>query len=66
VDGLVAVTVALASYLPETAYRILGALRQPLDLSLVRVAAGVAEATDGIEAAAPLFPRVEEPSAATA
>jgi methionyl-tRNA synthetase len=65
-DGLVAVTVALAPYLPETAPRILEALRQSSDLSLDRVAAGVAEAADGIEPAAPLFPRVEEPSAATA
>ncbi len=65
-DGLVAVAVAVAPYLPETAPRILEALRQPSNLSLERVAAGVAEATDGIEAAAPLFPRVEEPSAATA
>jgi methionyl-tRNA synthetase len=62
-DGLVAVAVALSPYLPETAPRILEALRQPTDLSLDRVAAGVAEATEGIEAAAPLFPRVEEPPA---
>ena len=65
-DGLVAVTVALAPYLPETVPRILEALRQSSDVSLDRVAAGVAEAAEGIAPAAPLFPRVEEPSAATA
>ena len=65
-DGLVAVAVLVEPYLPETAPRILEALRQPPNLSLERVAAGVAETADGIEAAAPLFPRVEEPSAATA
>jgi methionyl-tRNA synthetase len=59
VDGLVGVSVALAPYLPETAPRILAALRQDGDLSLARVRPGVAEATEGIEAAAPLFPRVE-------
>jgi methionyl-tRNA synthetase len=63
-DGIVAVAVALAPYLPETAPRILGALRQSGDLSLERVAVGVAEATDGIEAAQPLFPRVDAPAPA--
>jgi methionyl-tRNA synthetase len=58
-DGIVAVAVALAPYLPETAPRILEALRQPDDLSLDRVAAGAAEAVEGIEPAAPLFPRVD-------
>jgi len=65
-DGIVAVAVALAPYLPETAPRILEALGQSSDLSLDRIAAGVAEAASAIEPAAPLFPRVEEPSAATA
>jgi methionyl-tRNA synthetase len=63
-DGIVAVAVALAPYLPETAPRILEALRQSPDLSLERVAAGVAEATDGIDAAQPLFPRVDTPAPA--
>ena len=58
-DGIVAVAVALAPYLPETAPRILDALGQPGDISLECVAAGVAEATEGIEAAPPLFPRVD-------
>ncbi|HYX89040.1 MAG TPA: methionine--tRNA ligase [Gaiellaceae bacterium] len=64
VDGLHAVAVALSPYLPETAPRILGALRQPLDLALHGVAYGRTAATDGIEAAAPLFPRVDLPTAA--
>jgi methionyl-tRNA synthetase len=63
-DGLRAVAVALASYLPETAPRILESLNQPLDLSWEGVAPGKAVATEGIEPAAPLFPRVEAPSAA--
>ena len=61
-DGIVAVTVAVSPYLTETAPRILEALRQPGDLSLDRVAAGVAAETDGIEPAAPLFPRVDAPA----
>jgi methionyl-tRNA synthetase len=63
-DGLVAVAVALSPYLPETAPRILEALRQPLDLSLDRVRAAAAAPTDGIEPAQPLFPRIELPTAA--
>jgi len=62
-DGLVAVALTLAAYLPETAPRILKALRQPSDLSWSRIANGVAQATAGIEPAAPLFPRVERESA---
>jgi methionyl-tRNA synthetase len=58
-DGIVAVAVALSPYLPETAPRMLEALRQPGGLSLERVAAGVAEGVEGIEAALPLFPRVD-------
>ncbi|MDX6518010.1 MAG: methionyl-tRNA synthetase, partial [Gaiellaceae bacterium] len=63
-DGLVAVAVALASYLPDTAPRILEALKQPADLSWGRVGPGAAEATEGIEPAQPLFPRIELPTAA--
>jgi methionyl-tRNA synthetase len=65
-DGLVAVAVALAAYLPETAPRILAALRQPADLGLARIANGSALATEGIEPAPPLFPRIEVPPAAAA
>jgi methionyl-tRNA synthetase len=63
-DGVRAVAVALSPYLPETAPRILGALRQPVDLALEQVAYGKTGETDGIEAAQPLFPRVDLPTAA--
>jgi methionyl-tRNA synthetase len=63
-DGIVAVAVALSPYLPESTPRILDALRQSPDLSLDRVAPGVADAVEGIEAAAPLFPRVDAPAPA--
>jgi methionyl-tRNA synthetase len=63
-DGLVAVAVALASYLPETAPKILEALGQPTDLSLDRIRSGAAEPAEGIVPAEPLFPRIELPTAA--
>jgi methionyl-tRNA synthetase len=63
-EGVRAVAVALSPYLPETAPRILGALRQPVDLSLEQVAYGKTGATEGIEPATPLFPRVDLPTAA--
>jgi methionyl-tRNA synthetase len=56
--------VALAPYLPETAPRILEALNQPVDLGWDGVAPGKAVAVEGIEPAAPLFPRLDAPSAA--
>jgi methionyl-tRNA synthetase len=59
VDGLRAVAVALAGYLPTSAAAILSALRQPDDLRWTNVRYGITEATDGIEAAPPLFPRLE-------
>src|SRR5437763_889044 len=58
-DGLRAVAIALAAYLPETARRILTALRQPDDLAWEEVAYGRTRAAEGITAAEPLFPRVE-------
>jgi methionyl-tRNA synthetase len=65
VDGLTAIAVALAPYLPESAPRILNALRQPADdLSLDRIRRGTAVRAEGIEAAPPLFPRVELPTPA--
>ena len=64
VDGLRAVAVALAAYVPETAERILGALRQPVDLSWANVAYGLTATTEGIAAAEPLFPRIDTPTAA--
>jgi methionyl-tRNA synthetase len=63
-DGLRAVTVALSPYLPETAPAILEALGQPVDLALEGIAYGVTPETTGIAAAAPLFPRVDQPTAA--
>ena len=64
-DGLTAIAVAVAPYLPESAPRILEALGQPADdLSLERVRRGTAVAADGIEPSPPLFPRVELPAVA--
>jgi methionyl-tRNA synthetase len=64
VDGLTALAVALAAYLPESSPKILATLRQSGDLSWERVRSGGAAAVEGIEAAEPLFPRIELPSAA--
>ena len=64
-DGLTAIAVALAPYLPDSAPRILAALGQPADdLSLERIRSRTAVAAEGIEPATPLFPRVELPAAA--
>ena len=63
-DGLRAVAVALAAFVPDTSERILAALRQPADLAWAGVAAGGATAAVGIEPAPPLFPRLEAPTAA--
>jgi len=63
-DGLTGVAIALAPYLPDTAPRILAALGQPDDLAWERIRNGGAEEVDGIEPAAPLFPRVDAPTAA--
>jgi len=58
-DGLRAVAIALAAYLPETAPRILSALGQPEDFAWAGVAYGWTAAAEGIVPAEPLFPRVE-------
>jgi methionyl-tRNA synthetase len=58
-DGLRAVAIALAAYLPESAPRILAALGQSGALDWNGVAYGRAPAADGITAVPPLFPRVE-------
>jgi methionyl-tRNA synthetase len=63
VDGLRAVAVALTPYIPETAAAILSALKQPADVDWSLVAYGLAAETHGIEAAPPLFPRLELPAA---
>jgi methionyl-tRNA synthetase len=63
-DGLRAVAIALLPYLPETAPRILDALKQAAEPTWDDVAPRKTVSTEGIEPAAPLFPRVEAPSAA--
>jgi methionyl-tRNA synthetase len=63
-DGVRAVAIALLPYLPETAPRILDALKQPAAPVWDDVAPRKTVAAEGIEPAAPLFPRVEAPSAA--
>jgi methionyl-tRNA synthetase len=62
-DGLRAVAIALAAYLPATAPRILAALGQSAELAWEHVAPNRTVAARGIEASAPLFPRVELPTA---
>ena len=64
VDGLRAVAIALAAYLPETAGRILEALGQSASLDWDEVAYGHTRPAQGVEAATPLFPRVDEPAPA--
>jgi methionyl-tRNA synthetase len=64
VDGLRAVAVALAAYLPGTSARILEALGQPPDKGWDEVAYGRARAVERLEPAPPLFPRVDEPTLA--
>jgi methionyl-tRNA synthetase len=63
-DGLRAVAVALAAFVPSTSERILAALGQPADLAWAGVAAGRTVAASGIVPAEPLFPRVDAPTAA--
>jgi methionyl-tRNA synthetase len=63
-DGLRVAAVALSAYLPRTAPQILQALSQPDDLRWENVAYGRTIAAQGIEPAAPLFPRVDAPTAA--
>jgi methionyl-tRNA synthetase len=63
-DGVRIATVALAAYLPKSAPEILGALGQSDDVSWSNVAPGRTVEADGIEPAAPLFPRVDAPTAA--
>jgi methionyl-tRNA synthetase len=63
-DGLRIAAVALASYLPEAAGRILAGIGQSAEVDWERVAAGRLEAATGIRGAEPLFPRIEAPAAA--
>ena len=65
-DGLTSIAVAIQPYLPSSAPRILAALGQPAeDFSLDRIRTGTAAAASGIEAAPPLFPRIDAPAAAS-
>jgi methionyl-tRNA synthetase len=63
-DGLRAVAVVLAAYLPGTSERILEALGQPTGVAWDEVGYGRTQPVDGLEAAPPLFPRVDEPATA--
>ena len=64
-DGLRAVAVALAAYVPDTSAGILAALGQdPGDLAWERVAYGLTGDLAGVEPAPPLFPRIDAPTAA--
>jgi methionyl-tRNA synthetase len=64
VDGLRVATVALSAFLPVSAPEILRALGQSDDLSWENVAPGRTVEAEGIAPAAPLFPRVDAPTAA--
>ncbi|HEU0337325.1 MAG TPA: methionine--tRNA ligase [Gaiellaceae bacterium] len=64
-EGLRVVAVALAAYVPDTSAGILTALgADPADLAWDGVAYGRGGALVGIEPAAPLFPRIDAPTAA--
>ena len=63
-EGLRIAAVALAAHLPTTAEQILGALGQPVELAWTGVAYGQLVAAEGVEAAPPLFPRVEPAASA--
>jgi methionyl-tRNA synthetase len=58
-DGLRVCAVALSAYLPATAPKILAALGQPEDVRWEQVEYGRLVPVSGIEAAQPLFPRLE-------
>ena len=62
-DGIRIAAIALAPYVPETAERILAALGQPADLDWANVVSGRTVAAAGIQAAQPLFPRIDAPVA---
>jgi methionyl-tRNA synthetase len=63
-DGLRVAAVALAAYLPDTSDSILAALKQPPDVAWENVEYGRTVAATGIEAAPPLFPRIDAPAVA--
>ena len=64
-DGLRAVAVALAAFVPDTSARILEALNaDAADTAWANVAYGLTGDVTGIEAAPPLFPRIDAPAPA--
>ena len=64
-DGLRAVAIALAAYLPETSARILDALGcDPAEIGWDDIAYGRTPARTGIVAASPIFPRIDTPAPA--
>ena len=63
-DGLRVVAIALSAYIPDTSARILEALRQPASVDWAGAAYGLTREVSGIEAADPLFPRLERPASA--
>jgi methionyl-tRNA synthetase len=63
-DGLRIATIALSAYLPKSAPQILRALGQPEDFAWANVAPGLTVQAEGVAPAAPLFPRVDAPTAA--
>ncbi|HEX3455018.1 MAG TPA: methionine--tRNA ligase [Gaiellaceae bacterium] len=63
-DGLRCLAIALAAFIPRSSAAILAALGQSADLDWASVAPGKTASADGIEPAAPLFPRIDAPAAA--
>jgi methionyl-tRNA synthetase len=64
-DGIRVVAIALASYLPQTAPRILEALHcDPTEMGWAHVAYGLTPSLTGIAPASPLFPRIDAPTTA--
>jgi methionyl-tRNA synthetase len=63
-DGLRCLALALAAFVPRASATILEALGQPDGLGWENVSAGRTVAASGIDAAPPLFPRVDAPAAA--
>jgi methionyl-tRNA synthetase len=64
VDGQRAVAVALAAYMPDASARILAALGQPSSVDWAGMEYGRTRAVEGLEAAPPLFPRIDVPEPA--
>jgi methionyl-tRNA synthetase len=63
-DGLRCLAVALAAFVPRTSATILEALGQSNELDWENVSAGRTTAASDIEAAPPLFPRIDAPAVA--